>query len=319
MLKKFFLPCLAAAIALPLPLSIHTANATPVIFPLSLAVSSKTLSNSEISSIRKEVAGLIKAMNARDTKKYIGYFSEKYKSGHDGADYNNISTYAKTSMEMLKAFGIKINSQDVRIAGIGNNKATVEIIYKLDLSENPALANARGNFKKDKPHGIFLTMEKNNGRWLVISDENLIVNESAPIATNSQNPSAKVETFLITAQDQQFFKDFFSRHLDALNRKNLNEYLATLDPKSSQYKKMKEETAQLFKEYTLKYALKSVKLVSRDKNEAVVELITTVKKISGGGFRDSKIMTTNLLVKSNGRWYVSDTSLNYVHDLVAKQ
>ncbi len=324
MLKKFFLPCLAAAIALPLPLSVHAATTTPVVFPLSLAVSSKTLSNSDLSSIKKEVAGLIQAMNTRDTKKYIGYYSKKYQADRGGVkvDYNNILTYAKTSIEMLKAFGIKIDSQDVRIAGIGNNKATVEIIYKVDLSKDSPLANnPQVNAKKDKPNGIFMTMEKVNGRWLVISDENLIVNESAPIASNGQKPRAndKTSAMAVTAQDQQFFAVFFNRHLDALNRKNLNDYLATLDASSPQYKKIKVETAQLFKEYTLKYTAQSVKLVSRNKNEAVVEMVATVKKVSGGGFKDSKMKTTNFLKKSDGRWRIVDTSIDSVTDLVAKK
>ena len=322
MLKKFLLPCLTAVIVLPLPLSVHAAITVPAIFPLSLATSSKTLSNSEFSSIKKEVTGLIQAMNARDTKKYVGYYSKKYQADRGGVkvDYNNILTYAKASIEMLKAFGIKINSQDVRIAGIGNNKATVEIIYKVDLSKDSPLANdPRVNAKKDKPNGIFMTMEKSNGRWLIISDENLIVNESAsPVAANSQKPADK-NISTVTTQDQQFFAVFFNRHLDALNRKNLNDYLATLDANSSQYKKIKEETAQLFKEYTLKYTLQSVKLISRDKNEAVVEMVATVKKISGGGFKDSKMKTTNFLKKSNGKWHISDTSIDSLTDLVAKK
>jgi hypothetical protein len=323
MLKKFFLPCLATAISLPLPLSVHAETAVPATFPLSLTVSSKTLSNSDLSSIKKEVAGLILAMNARDTKKYIGYYSKKYEADRGGVkvDYNNILTYAKTSIDLLKAFGIKIDSQDVRIAGIGNNKATVEIIYKIDLSKDSPLANARANIKKDKPNGLFMTMEKINGRWLIISDENLIVNESAsPIATNGQKPGANDKNpAAVTAQDQQFFTDFFNRHLDALNRKNLNDYLATLDDSSLQYKKIKEETAQLFKEYTLKYSIKSVKLISRYKNEAVVEMVATVKKISGGGFKDSKMKTTNFLKKNNGKWHITDTSIDSITELVAKK
>jgi ketosteroid isomerase-like protein len=323
MFKKFLLPCFAMVIVSPLAWSVQAATNVPA-FPLSLAVSSKTLSNSELSSIKKEVAGLIQAMNARDTKKYIGYYSKKYEAdrGSVKVDYNTLLSHAKASLEVLQAFGIKIDSQDVRIAGIGNNKATVEIIYKIDLSKDSPFANSQINAKKAKPEGIFMTMEKINGRWLIISDENLIVNESAsPIAANGQKPGAndKNQAMAVTAQDQAFFTEFFNRHLDALNRKNINDYLATLDASSPQYKKIKEETAQLFKEYTLKYTAQSVKLISRNKNEAVVEMVATVKKISGGGFKDSKMKTTNFLKKSNGKWHISDTSINSITELVAKK
>jgi hypothetical protein len=324
MLKKFFLPFLAAAIALPLPLSIHAATAAPVIFPLSLAASSKTLSNSELSSIKKEITGLLQAMNDRNTKKYLSYYSKKYQADRLGnkVDYNDLSLNAKASLELLKAFGIKVGSEDVRIASIGHNKATAEVIYKIDLSKDSPFASGRANKKKDKPRGIFMTMEKINGRWLVISDEALIVNESeASVAANNQKPEEndKSPATAVTTQDQQFFTGFFNRHLDALNRKNLNDYLATLDASSPQYKKIKEETAQLFKEYTLKYTAQSVKLISRDKNEAVVEMVATVKKISGGGFKDSKMKTTNFLKKSNGKWHIADTSIDSITELVAKK
>jgi ketosteroid isomerase-like protein len=324
MLKKFLVPCLAAAIVLPFSLNVHAATAASAIFSASLAVSSKTLSASELSSIKKEIAGLLQAMNARDTKKYLSYYSKKYEANRLGnkIDYNNLSLNAKASLELLKAFGVKIGAQDIRIASIGNNKATAEIIYKIDLSKDSPFANERANAKKDKPRGIFMTMEKTNGRWLVISDETLIVNESeTSVAATSQKPavSDKTPVMAITSQDQKFFVGFFNRHLDALNRKNLNDYLATLDASSPQYKKIKEETMQLFKEYTLKYTAQSVKLVSRDKNEAVVEMVATVKKISGGGFKDSKMKTTNFLKKSNGKWHISDTSIDSVTELVAKK
>jgi hypothetical protein len=324
MLKKILLPCFAAAIALPLPLSIHLTNAAPFILPLSLSASSKTLSESELSSIKKEIAGLLQAMNNRDTKKYLSYYSKKYQANRSGnkIDYNSLSLNAKSSLELLKALGIKIGSEDIRIASIGKNKATAEVIYKIDLSKDSPFASGRAKAKKNKPHGIFMTMEKINGRWLVVSDEILVVNEpETPIAANTSKPGTneKSPIMAITAQDQQFFTGFFNRHLDALNRKNLSDYLATLDASSPQYQKIKEETAQLFKEYSLKYTAQSVKLVSRDKNEAVVEMVATVKKISGGDFKDSNMKTTNFLKKINGKWYVSDTSIDSITELVAKK
>jgi ketosteroid isomerase-like protein len=323
MLKKFFLPCLAAAIALPLPLSIHAANATPVIFPLSLAASSKTLSANDRDSVKKEISDLIVAMNNRDKKKYLSHYSNKYHAEFGKGvviDRNTLVQNADSSIGFLKSLGIKIKPQEIRVVGIGKNQATAEIIYSIGLSEKSPFANDQKtiNELKETPQGFFLTLEKTNGRWLIISGENLIVKGAEKLAANNDKKTGD-STVSINPLDQQFFTDFFKRHLDALNRKNLNDYLATLDASSPQYKKSKEETVQLFKEYTLKFTAQSVKLVSRGKNEAVVEMVATVKKVSGGGFKDSKMKTTNFLRKSDGKWRIVDTSIDSVTELVAKK
>jgi hypothetical protein len=322
MVKKFFLSFLAAAAILPLPLSVYAVNAMPGIFPLSLAASNKPLSVADRDSVKKEITDLIKAINDRDKKKYLSHYANKYKADLGqgvNIDRKTLVQNADSSIEILKSFGFKIKPQDIRISGLGKNQAAVEIIYNLDFTKASPFANDRSiNEMKDKSQGFFLTLEKINSRWLIISSERLIVKspEKLPVI-----PDQKPAVAAISNQDKQFFLGFFNRHLDALNRKNLHDYLATLDPKSPQYKKTKEETVQLFKDYTLKYAVQSVKIISLDRNkqEAVVEMVATVQKVSGSSFKDSKIITTNVLKKNNGKWQVFDTSIDSLTNLAAKK
>jgi hypothetical protein len=320
MLKKILLSCLTATIILPFPLSVNatTTSQTPAILPLSLALTDKPLSSADRNSIKKEIDGLINAMNNNDSKKFLGHYSKKYqRRSSDGStsSYDDLVQGAEMGLGMMKAFGAKIQPEDIQIANIGDKKAAAQIVYKATLTKDSPLANTPER-KKDQQRTMLVTFEKINGRWLIIAQEDITVAESTVATTNTNN---NIPATPITKQDRQTFSNFFKRHLDSLNRKDLNGYLATLDPKAPQYGKAKQETAQLFKEYTLKYTIKSVKVISINQQEAVVEMVATVKKISGGGFKDSQMTTTNLLKKSNGQWRLYDTSIDSLTDLQAQK
>jgi hypothetical protein len=132
MLKKIFLSCLTAAIILPFPLSVNAATTSqiPAILPLSLAVADKPLSSADLNSIKREIDGLIKAVNERSSKKYMGHYSQKYQSQSPNGDtisYDTMAQNIDTGIKLLKSFGIKLNNQNIKIAGAGRNKATVEV------------------------------------------------------------------------------------------------------------------------------------------------------------------------------------------------
>jgi ketosteroid isomerase-like protein len=326
MLKKFFLPCLAAAITFDVnaamilsftsSVNATTISQTPAILPIGLVSVNQSLSANDINSIKKEVAEIIKLTNSGNHKKLLHHYSKNFRSVDGKAvDYNTLVTGTGIGLGLVKSYGMQSKIHDIRVRSLGNNTSIAEMTYQVDFTKKSFLANTpEGDRLKNRSYGMSIVFEKNNGRWLVVSTENTNVNGSVSVEMNK----VKTET-QVSRQDQEFFTGFFNRHLDALNRKNLNDYLATLDASSPQYKKSKEETVQLFKEYTLKFTAQSVKLISRDKNEAVVEMVATVKKVSGGGFKDSKMKTTNFLKKSDGKWRIVDTSIDSVTELVAKK
>jgi ketosteroid isomerase-like protein len=321
MLKKFFLPCLAAAIVLPLPLNVNAAiTQLPTLSPLRLASTDKALSSEDINDIKKQVDSLINAQNTGDVKKALSYYSKKYQGrnskGEVVTNYNTLSSLASSKYSSIfkahdETLGTKREYGEVKISGLDNKRASAQFSYKINHTKLPPNTST----EKNHQNTMFLTFEKISNKWLIVASKSTISTNSETIVNNEK----KQPTTQVSKQDQEFFVVFFNRHLDALNRKNLNDYLATLDASSPQYKKSKEETVQLFKEYTLKFTAQSVKLVSRDKNEAVVEMVATVKKVSGGGFKDSKMKTTNFLKKSDGKWRIVDTSIDSVTELVAKK
>jgi ketosteroid isomerase-like protein len=307
MFKKFLLSCLTAAIVLPLPVSVHaaTSNIDSQILPLGYVIADRSLPASDVNSIKKEINSLINAINSGDAKKLISHYSKEYQSTSGGrtVTYKDLVEGMEAGAGLMKALGTIIRPEEIKITSIGNNQATAQVSYRVDLKKDSPLRDSAGS-KQDRQAVVLITLKKTNGRWLVVSTEAISTPKGVEPTTASNQPAN------ITQQDKQTFTNFFKRHLDALNRKDLNAYLATLDPKSPQYDAAKQETAQLFKEYTLKYAIKSVKVISVDKQEAVVEMAATVKRVSGGGFKDSKMVTTNTLKKINGKWRLHSTTIN---------
>jgi hypothetical protein len=300
MFKNLLLSCLVATLTLTIPLSVQAKILG--VFPLSLSVTSKPLSKSDLNTIKKEIDDLMKAMNNGNSKKFLGHYSKKYQAiTSDGrtTDYNELAQGADAGLGLMKAFGAKIYPENIQVTSIGAGKAVAEISYKVDYEKLP-MANSQKS-KRGQKQTIILTLEKSNSRWLVVSQESLKETEST-VATNNNSK--------ITPKDKQTFSALFKSHIDALNRKDLKAYLATLDPTAPQYDKVRQETAQLLKDFTLKYTIESVKVIELNKQEAVVEMVATVKKVSGGSFTDSKMVTANLLKKTNGKWRIYDTSLN---------
>jgi ketosteroid isomerase-like protein len=304
MLKKNFLPCLAAALILPFPWSVIAA-------PVNLStqknreISSQSLSKADINSIKKEVDSLLKATNERNSKKYLSHYSKNYvEYKKDGViSYYTIAKNAKNRLNSLP-LSFKLAPIEIDFGSLRDEKINVLIRCKTEAKD-----------AQDSEHKMGLVFEKVQGRWLIVTEENtLFAHIKLDLADIDKKPRS-----VVSDRDRQKISDLFKRHLDALNHKDLNSYLATLQRQSQHYDNAKIETAKLLKEYTLKYTLKSVKIISMDLRETVVETVATVQKVSGGGFKDSKIKTTNILHKEDGKWYIFETSIDSVTELVAKK
>jgi len=97
-------------------------------------------------------------------------------------------------------------------------------------------------------------------------------------------------------------------NLRAMQREDLEAYLATLDPGSPAFEDTKALTQDLFDTYDLKIELNSVQVINTSGNEAKVRVTETTRKIAGPDFKDNITTGIHTLRKSNGRWklYISD-------------
>jgi ketosteroid isomerase-like protein len=321
MLKKILLPCLAATVTLATPLSTLAAGNTIKLKPVSihrLSAKKTSLSAADERAIKKLITDMVKAVNSGNSSKYLQAYSTKYQGTRAGKEdvqtYENLQQGAGM-IGLIKAMGVTLSADSISIVSAKKNTAMVELVYRAEVADRPGLASE----KRSKSVPTVMAVEKINGRWLIVAEQTL-QDPNTPAQGVAVVPSTGNTTPNIGSEtDRQVFVSFFKRHIETLNKKDLNGYLATLDQAAPLYKQAKADTAQLFQEYTLKYSIQSVKVLSIGSTEAVVQMVATVKKVSGGEFKDSKMTTTNVLRKINGKWRIYDTEVNALEGLQAKK
>jgi hypothetical protein len=323
MLKKILATGLFGSILLSLPLQ---AQATVIQYGTSKAsgamVAQNTLSASDKQAIRQLLQKMMQATNDGDAKAVLTGFSPNYQDDTNGGrnSYRSMKSGVRMMVAFLKSYGVILTAKDVRINGVGKNQALVSVEYKVDISpemleEMTTEERASYESSKMKNQGTMLfTLEKTNGRWLVVSMRNPAKDGAAglPIGGGNltvSNSNAPAQSANASAKDRQAVKSLFAQHLQSLNREDLKGYLATLDSGSAKYDQVKAQTIQLFKDYNLKYELKSLEIVSLNGNTGVVKMVATVKRVSGASFTDSKIVTFNTIKKSKGKWQIADTEV----------
>jgi len=105
-------------------------------------------------------------------------------------------------------------------------------------------------------------------------------------------------------------------NIKAMNEKDLDRAMATVDEQSPSYDQTKQVAKKLFEMFELKYELANVRVISQTEDEARVGCIQTTKKVSGPGFRDNRIDFIHTLRKVDGRWkiyYSNVQKLDYLN------
>jgi hypothetical protein len=314
MLKKILATGLFGSILLSLPLQ---AQATVIQYGTSKAsgamVTQNTLSASDRQAIRNVIINLMKALNSGNSEGVVRAYSSKYQSS-EGGNYQSVTQGAGLGTSILKAYGIIFKSKSIQIEGVSKNRAIATVKYEIGFT-SAALAKMssqqRDRANRLQPAVIRVSLEKDGGRWLIVNEETL----SSPVPSNSSVATSSPANPPASTQDRTAVKALFARHIQALNKEDLKGYLATLDANSSKYEQVKQQTAQLFKDYNLKYEMKSLEIVSLNGNTGVVKMVATVKRVGGGGFTDSKIVTFNTINKSKGKWQIADTEVESLTSL----
>jgi hypothetical protein len=93
-------------------------------------------------------------------------------------------------------------------------------------------------------------------------------------------------------------------NIKAMNDKDLDRMMATIDEQSPSYDQTKQMAKKLFEMYDLKYELDSLKVITQTEDEARVECIQTTTKVKGPGFKDNRISFIHSLKKSEGIWKI---------------
>ena len=281
--------------------------------------------------IKNVISKNLNSMNTGDSASFLSTISPVSK------EYKEI-TKDPASIKFLQALGLIYSVKEFDDIQVSNNQALVKVKVLVSLGKTGLIpemerlkkesgtkigkdgsittTSIRSNTNYDKPQVSTGTikLEKTNGRWLILA---MLGNKFQPVAGTSVSDirGTSRSGLKIMVSDRKIFQQVFAKHLSALNQEKLGDYLATLDSTSPNYGAAKASTLKLFKNYDLKYELKNVEVLSLSKQEAVVKLITNVKKIKGGEFTDSQLVTINTVRKTNGQWRIYDTQVENISAL----
>jgi hypothetical protein len=103
------------------------------------------------------------------------------------------------------------------------------------------------------------------------------------------------------SSEQAAIKLLIQQQFKALNERNPEAYMATLDPKSPGFQLTKSTISEVFKRL-LKYEPTKIEILGISENEAKVRIEQTTTKIEGPPFRDNKMVILHTLRQSNGEW-----------------
>jgi hypothetical protein len=318
MFNKLFLSFLTVIITAPI--------LTPAVLAEKPIMAVQSNADQDKQEIKKVINQNIASINSGDNAAYLKTVAPTSKEYKNAIENPN-------NLKMVKAFGLIFKLQELDYVKVSSNQAEVKVkllssagktgfAAEMDKMQSRTQVNPDGSVTTTKVSGSFkksqfatgtIKLGKINGKWLIVamdSQKSAANNPSTSRVTSTTIPSQPIRP-----ADQKIFQQVFTKHLQALNQENLGNYLATLDLKSPNYPTAKTSTIKLFKDYDLKYELKAVDVVSIGQQDAVVKLTATVKKLKGGEFTDSQMVTINTVRKTNGQWRIYDTQVENISSL----
>jgi hypothetical protein len=121
----------------------------------------------------------------------------------------------------------------------------------------------------------------------------LAIVASTTVPGCSQDPKPAGDPMLVVREN-----------IRAMNTKDLDKMMATIDSQSDSYEKTKDLAGRLFAAYDLRYELDSANVIEKTDENAKVECVQTTRKVSGPAFRDNRIRIVHLLRNVDGEWKI---------------
>ena len=124
------------------------------------------------------------------------------------------------------------------------------------------------------------------------------------LGCQAPTPSPKGSSNEASTQDSELRK-FMDSQIDAMNKKDIRSYMATIDPSANFYKPTEAMLASIYKSWDLKVTLDSFQVQSKQENEAKIRTVISTIKVSGPKFKDNTVTALHTLVKKNGQWLIT--------------
>jgi hypothetical protein len=107
-------------------------------------------------------------------------------------------------------------------------------------------------------------------------------------------------------------KAVFQTQLDAMNKEDMDAYMASIDPEAGVYASTKATMPLILQTYDVKATMDSFEVVSKTEDSAQVRTVIVTKKVSGPDFKDNKVTALHTLKLKNGKWLLTETKVEKI-------
>jgi len=112
----------------------------------------------------------------------------------------------------------------------------------------------------------------------------------------------------VVREDEVMLTGAVHRQVESMNREDLGAYMEGIHPKAPIFDRYKIVMGQLFTVYDLSTRAEKIKVLSVDKDYAIVRLTLSKRKIQGRAhFRDTTIESLWVYRRGNGSWLLWST------------
>ena len=112
----------------------------------------------------------------------------------------------------------------------------------------------------------------------------------------------------VVREDEVMLTGAVHRQVESMNREDLGAYMEGMHPKAPIFDRYKIVMGQLFTVYDLSTRAEKIKVLSVDKDYAIVRLTLSKRKIQGRAhFRDTTIESLWVYRRGNGSWLLWST------------
>ncbi|GGD96276.1 stalk domain-containing protein [Paenibacillus nasutitermitis] len=110
----------------------------------------------------------------------------------------------------------------------------------------------------------------------------------------------------VPAPDKEKILALIHRQEESSNKEDLDGYIATFNPESSDVALLKEQTEQLFSEYDFKFTTENITIVDYTGTAAVVYYTQTTEKLNGPQFQDNRVRAIVTVKKTSAGDWISE-------------
>ncbi len=112
----------------------------------------------------------------------------------------------------------------------------------------------------------------------------------------------------VVSEDEAMLIGAVHRQVESMNREDLGAYMEGIHPKAPIFDRYKIVMGQLFTVYDLSTRAEKIKVLSVDKDYAIVRLTLSKRKIQGrANFRDTTIESLWVYRRGSGSWLLWST------------